>query len=363
MKAQDIVKQLWLVLPRYTNLFSDNIAITSLTRSSAIVTAVTSVDHGLSTGAYVYISGAITPITINSLTQSGNIATAITNSNHDYTQGYQETVNITGADQSQYNGSHPLLTVPNRRTFTFSITGNPESPAAGTLIQTIQNIKHGYNGLYQITKIDDKTFTYQITSLPESPALGTIYAQANIRVTGANSIQRATEMYTKQGEGQLYAFVVLDNITASKDRYTFNDGTKTSTVGADFRQRIIEPFSIYVFTPTTREVGGLNARDLMQDLASPIFKSILRCHFPSIFADDTEFKIGFVGHQFIEYSPAYYIHEFKFENQFDLCYDDTIDDDDSVAFRDIDLKFNSYLNEQHNLIMQTNVDLDDQPLS
>jgi hypothetical protein len=361
MKAADIIRQLWLTLPRYTNLFSDDIAISSLTRSGTTVTAITTAPHGLTTGMYAYIYGAQTPITVTSLTQVNNIATAITASNHDYTEHYQDNVNISEAIQPEYNGLHPLLTVPNRRTFTYSITGNPTSPATGT-IKTIQDIKHGYNGLYQITKIDNITFTYQITSSPESPAQGTIIARSNIRITGANGLDRATQSYTKQAQSKLYAFVVLDNVTASKDRFTFTDATYTNTTGQDFRQRVIEPFSIFVFMPTADEIAGLNTRDLMQDLAQPIFKSILRFKFDSIFTDETNFGIIFTEHQFIGYTPAYYIHEFKFENQYDITYDNTVDSDDSVAFRDIDLKFNSDLNSIHNQIMHTNVDLDDQPL-
>jgi len=361
MKAADIVKQLWLTLPRYTNLFSDDIVVSSLTRSGTTVTAVTATPHGLSNGNYVFISGAKTPITITSLTQVNGVATAITASNHDFTDDYTETVEINGADQAGYNGVHDFIHQPNRRTFTFKVDPTTVSPATGT-IQVISNIKYGYNGLQLITVVNPTTFTYQITSTPESPAQGSMIMRSNIRITSAINFDRAVEAYTKQGENKLYAFVLLGNVSASKDRYTLNDSTATLAVGQDYRQRLIEPFSVCVFMPTTREIAGVNARDIMQDLAQPIFKSLLRFKFPSVFTDKTEFNLVFSGHQFIEYSLAYYVHEFQFENQFQIRFEDTVDDDDSVAFRDIDLHFNTDLNSVHNEIMHTNVDLDDVPI-
>ena len=361
MKTVDIIRQLRAVLPRYTSLFNDEVNVTSLINTGGTVTVTTSSVHGLSTDDYIYISGALTPITITSLIRVGNVATAVTASNHDLTRGYQSTVTISGANQADYNGEHALLDVPNRRTFTFSVSNEPVTPATGT-IKTVENIKHGYNGLHKITVIDATHLTYTITSNPESPALGTIILKKNIRISGAINLNRALESYTKQMPEKCCMFVVLGGSNASKDRYTLNDGTCTHSTGTDYRQRIIDPFSVYVVIPTIDSISAMDQRDLMEDVGYALYKSLLRLKIPKNPGEETNFAITFAGHDFAVYDYAYYVHEFRFENVYDLVYEDTIDDDDSVAFRDIYLNFESYVNPTSNEPMTAHVNLDDVPL-
>lgn len=363
MKVADIVHQLIAVLPRYTDLFSDSISVTSLIRNGNEIEATTNVDHGLVEGDYVYIHGALTPITISSLTRTGNVAKAITVSNHDLTTGYQTEVGIIGANQAEYNGIHNFIKEDNRRTFYFEVLGNPATPATGS-IKLIQDIKAGYNGWHQVYIIDTTHFGFHTTAQMESPALGVeIVLKKNFRISGAISIERAIESYTKQPTDSLWAFVVKGATIASKDRYTFNDGTKAIAAGQDFRTTIIEPFSVYVFNPTSSSLSAVEQRDQMEDVARAMYKSILRLYLPSGFADTTEYGIILGGHNVYSYEYAYYIHEFNFENQYMITYDDTVDTDDSVAFRDLRLQMGSYFDPTSGVVMNTNVNLDNIPLT
>src|ERR1700743_633222 len=136
MKAEQILLQLFKKLPQYSPYFSTITTITSLVLNTNIVTATTANPHNLILGQSVNITWAIIKNPIVSLTQvptdeGGYIATGITQFDHDLTEDFNENVEIIGADQSDYNGTHPLLTVPNRRTFTFSVMGNPITPATG----------------------------------------------------------------------------------------------------------------------------------------------------------------------------------------------------------------------------------------
>jgi len=101
MKASDIIIQLHSELPKHTELFSTNIALSSLTFSGGVVTATTSSAHGLSTNDTVVIQDALSPNPLPSLTSSEGIATATTLGNHDLTENFPDgpdsTVNITGA--------------------------------------------------------------------------------------------------------------------------------------------------------------------------------------------------------------------------------------------------------------------------
>ena len=202
MKAEDIIKQLQAVLPTLTDLFSETISVSALTRSGTTVTATTSIAHGLTTGTGVTIAGAESPTTIASLTFLDGIATAITTTSHDLTEGFQDgnatdspLVAVFGASEAEYNGLNPLLSVPNRTSFTYSLTGDPTSPATGMPV-LLENFNAGYNGRHVITVINPTTFTYQITQAPNSPAQGTIEAHTSIRVSGAVNIEKARDSYT-----------------------------------------------------------------------------------------------------------------------------------------------------------------------
>lgn len=358
MRADLIVAQLQQTIPRYTNLFSDTLAISSLTYSAGTVTAVTASAHGLNTNDYVYINGALTPITITDITRVGTQATATTASNHDLTDNYQETVTISGADQAGYNGTHNFIHQPNRRTFIFEVANTVVTPATGSP-KLLQNIAAGYNGYHKITRVDDTTFTYQITSTPESPAQGTIALSKSLRISAAVSIQRFMESYTKQGYNQLWMCVVLGNVTTSKDRLTLTDRTVFYSPMADVRITIIEPFSLYIVIPTVSEISARAARDLMSDLFPIITKSIGGKYIPSGFSDTTQYGLIMTGHSYVEYSYAYYVHEFNFEYSYEITSRDLVATDSSVAFRDIELQF---MNSFDEMIRDVKIDLDDEPL-
>lgn len=364
MKIADIVYQLTAVLPRYTDLFSDNLSVISMARDGDNIIVETSVDHNIAIGDYVYISGALTSISINSLTRIDNIAKGITVSNHDLTTGYQIEVEIYGADQVEYNGIHQFIKEDNRRTFYYKVLGNPTTPATGN-IKLIQNIKAGYNGWHEVVYIiDTKKFVFKTTAEMESPALGSnIKVKKNFRISGAINIERAIESYTKNPDDSFWAFVVKGSTIASKDRYTFNDSTKTIASGQDFRSKVIEPFSIFVFAPTSDSISAVEQRDQMEDVAKTLFKSIVRLYLPSGLSDSTEYGIIFGNHGSYSYDYAYYIHEFTFENQYEITYNDTIDSDDSVAFRDLRIQMGSYFDPSSGIIMNTNVNLDTIPLT
>lgn len=365
IKAVDIIKQLQVLLPKQTGLFTDNLAVTSLTRSGTTVTVVTAAPHGLVTGNFVNISGAKAPITITSLTQVDGIATAVTDQDHDLTENIFSTIELSGANESEYNGSHTLLTVPNRETFTFTVDSGAVSPATGTptLIDAISSnsIKWSggaaYNGRQEITLVDTTTFTYQTTTTFGSPAQGTIEARKGIRVSGAAAVEKAIESYTKQNTNDLWAYVVLDDVIASKDRNVPTDASNTFTGGEDPRQRLINPFAVYVIVPTHNDINGRATRDLMEDVLKYLFKSLLGAKLNSVLSDDTSFSVYFTSHSFAGYVDAYYVHRFNFETNEDITLCDRIDEEDTRAFRDANITI-----ENPNTDLEAFVNLDDVPL-
>lgn len=359
MKAYDIIKQLQSTLPIYTNAFSDEFTITSLTSAGLIVTAITSKPHKLNNGDYVNIMGALTPNIITDLTNSDGVAYTTTTDWHDLTKGWQKNVEISDADQTEYNGTHELLEVPNRRNFTYKIEGNPTSPATGIPILWYE-FPIGYNGWHQITVVDENIFTYPLEREFGSPASGDIKMQTRARISGAVSLDRAFTSYTKQLNNNLWGFVIIGEMSANKDRQIYSDATATFGHGEEYRQLIIQPFNIYVFAPATSDISARRQRDAMEDLIIPLNKSLLRFRFPTGFIENPYSGVIFSHHGFYSYDNAIYIHEFGFEMHGWITYPDTTKPDYNVAFRDIYVDYKKLINDD--ILMAQHVDLDEVPL-
>jgi len=133
--------------------------------------------------------------------------------------------------------------------------------------------------------------------------------------------------------------------------------------GDAFRQTIICPFDVFVITPTTESIAGREARDQMEDVAVALFKSLLRSKLTTVLTNTQQYSTIFVGHRFAAFAGAYYVHQFQFETAVDLVYEDTIDDDFNVAFRDISMDWkNPNETDGDDIIMEAEIDLDDTPL-
>ena len=356
MRCEDVIRQLQEYIPRHTALFGDDFSVSSMTRASTVVTVITSAVHGLVDDDNVFISGAVAPISITPLTQVDNIATAETASDHDLTEGYQSVIDISGAVETAYNGERALLTVPNRRKFTYQIENDPLSPATGTPVLHDNGWYNGYNGLHQITVVDTTTFTFETEKEPNSPAQGTIIATTATRISGAVSIERAVEAYTPQLENEAWMFVVLGDVAVSKDRAMKNDATTIAHPGIQYRQRIIQPFSVYVFLDSTNSIAGRESRDLAEMIALPLYASLLGTkNIPSYLSEAQWAAVTFNGHRFFGYNGSYYIHKYNFETVADITYNDTTGEGVNVAFRDIDLSFVDGK-------AMASIDLDEEPL-
>jgi len=363
IKAETIIIQLQNTLPTQTTLFTDpDISISSLTRSGSTVTAITVVDHKLTTGNFVTVKNAKSPISVVSIIRVGTVATVTTATNHDFTEGFEFTAEIVGADQSEYNGIFDIDTVPNRKTFTFTVADTAVTPATGTIL-ILNTIAAGYNGRHEVTRIDNITFTYEITQTPDSPAQGSPVIATGLRISGAVTMAKAVDSYTQMDTDELWGFVVLGDTIASKSRDTKTDLTAILASGDDFRQTFICSFSVFVITPSTDTIAGREVRDQMEDVAVALFKSLLRTKLENVLTTKQQYSTIFVGHSFVDFVPAYYVHQFQFEVAVDLVYADTIPDDFNVAYRDTSIDWlNPNETDNDNIIMEAEIDHDDVPL-
>ncbi len=353
MKALDIVKILQERLPFYTDAFSSQVALTSLVSLSNVVTGTTTTAHGFAVGDKIHINNAVMPNAL-AITRAGTTATAISSNKHNLTFGIDTTVTISGADQAEYNGTHVLLSVDSRNQFTFVVADSAVTPATGSPVleeaigaRTLQGTQVGFNGYFTIQTIPTTTSFAYASTMPDLTAVGTpVLIGPSTRVTRAATLEEIFNNYTKQaseggraGVRDLWAFVVLGNVSISKSRSINADNIDTVALGDDPRQRQIKPFSVYVVIPTSKDISGAIARDISEDLSPVLYRSLVGVKPPSGLTESQWSKIVATGHSQASWNGAYYIHEFTFETVADITLEDTALSNDSVAFECFTLDF------------------------
>lgn len=361
MKAEDVVIQLASKLPTLTPEFTDNIALVSLTSTGGVATATTATAHGLAPGQGVVISGAQIPITLSSITRVGIVATATTTTDHDLTEFVPANVEIADAVDANFNGTKKLLRVPNRRTFTFQVADTGATADTGSLLNGT-NAFTTYNGAFAVLAAPTTTtFTYTLGG-SFVDAVGTITASSNARISAAATMERVTNVYTKQPINNFWLFVVLDDVSASKNRNILSDATddqQRQSQGEDFRQQIIQPVNLVLVVPSSAEIAGRTARDAAEDMFLPICQSILFKRFDSGLAVGEYSPLQFTGHGFLDYNKATYVHQYSFQQTVDITFGDTVGFDVDVAFRDMDITISQNLGVEQ---LTAIIDLDDEPL-
>ena len=360
MKASEIVTQLKVLLPQLTNLFTDEISIASLTRSGSIITAQCGEIHNLVAGDAVAIVGAVTQITISSLTRSGVVGTLVTATNHDLSESIATAVTLSGADEAEFRGTFVLISVLNRKTVSFVMVDSGPTTASGSpVLEGAESPLRDYNSTYPVLDTPTTTsFTFTESSTGLLDPLGTIVARVKPRISAGISIERCRDAYTEENPGSYWIFVVLGPVDASKNRKIGSDSLDNQNRGNEFRQQIIQPFSIFVFVPVTGEVAAREARDDQEDLFPLICRSVLFSQFESGLAVGKQGYAQFVSHEIFDYNTAVYIHAFTYQQTVDLIFGDTTGFALDVAFRNIDLTVTPLLGGADELT-QSAIDLDE----
>lgn len=338
MKAFDVIEQLQKELPQNTNLFSEEIALIALGRSGSEAIALTATPHGFITGQYVNIVGAFGKNLWASSSISGPIVTVITLEPHDLTKGFDETVEIEGADQAEANGQFNLIDVVNSFTFTYLIKDNIPGSITGNVFLKQQFRLNNYNGRHQITVISDTEFRYDISNLVIEQTVGDIFARHSHRISGALSPERALNAYTKQDSSKLWAFVLIENSTTSKSRAIDSDPIDRIGYGSVYRQPLMTEMAILVFSPMTNEISGRFTRDLMQDITVFLCRSVLRLKPPKRFNENVIDRVIYVGDSTEGDSNSFYAHRFSFQHIEDITILDTIPVQ-NIGLNVIDLEF------------------------
>lgn len=368
MKAQDVINQLKGALPLFTSKFTTTLSVSSAVVSSNLATITTTNPHNLTTNNVVVVRDAITPNAITSLARVGSIATAVTLNKHNITKKIEgkQFVTISGTTEPEYNGSQTLLKIIDGNTFTFLVDSAAPTPATGSpileefflLSDDVAGFTH-INGAHKITATSPTTFTYPTNAVPDVTAIGTILVESCARISSSVDLERVIDSYTSQKIKELWGFVILEDRTGNKDRRTNIDAASSQSGGSDSRMIVTSPFSFYVFVPTRDELSGRLARDEMEDLTSPLFKSLLGVRFETGLSGNNWSEVTFISHGIQAYNTAFYVHRFSFESIIDISFEDTAKASEvGTVFRCIDMETGAPSNETTSPIEST-INLDD----
>jgi len=433
MQTQEIVNQLKAILPRYTGDFTTNLSVSSLTQTAGVATATTASAHKLAIGEKVLIVGAKVPLTITSLTRTGNYVLAITSGKHSLIRG-NTTVELSGANQSSYNGiktlyidnnrflSAPLVdiqsitisgttatvttktphgyvnnanvevqlfgasnenynkvttldSVPTSTTFTytvhgvtdnavasprslqckqiinaytfiFEVSGNPVTPATGTITQ-LTTYKDGYNGYKTVVSVPTSTsFTYACTSTLGTPAQGTILARFNPCITGAVDYERVAAMFQSEVDSKQsskWAVVVLGEEITSKNQRNTGDGISNNLNGESIRENFYQNATVYIFIPCGKSNDESNdellyalTKDKAYSYKPSIFKALLGFK-PSSNLNQVKYSsLISVSNGMFLFNGSYYVHQYTFQANGWFNQGDGVEPDDYFAFRTFD---------------------------
>ena len=363
MKAEDIIKALVLRLPNLTDQFCDRIPVDTITSTDRVATATVAAGHGRVDNELVTITDAVSPILIDTISRTGTVATVTTLTNHDFTfsdreiaKGLEQEVILSGSAEAEFNGTFNLIAVYDRLTFTVEIEDSGPNDATGApILENGSNPFAQYNTSANITVLNATQFTYPILQEIPLAATGAPILNSGHRITGAVSIDRFMDAYTKHKKDQWWCVVILGDVIASKGRQNRTDSTDQFSDGQHYQQSITQPFGVYLIAPTSHTVAARPQRDEMEDIVPLIMKSVLLAQFPTGFAVSKQNRATFTAHGFFLYNGPVYIHEITFEQNADLLFVDSVGNDPHVAFRDIDLTMNMDLGET---TLSTSIDLD-----
>jgi len=374
VKAQDIVDQLSAIVPRHTDGFSESVGITSIVPLADIASVVTSAGHGLVENQNVAIINVDAPVEIDTGTFLRTLSQAtfetlqdqdLTLSQRDILSG-GKTITISGASESEFNGTFPLLRVINRRKLMIAVTDAGPTTISGSPIVEDANGQL-FNGLFVAVNVGTTTFDYKLSrtySLPAVVDKGKV--QRSIRITSVLDIEQyLQDVHTKQILDKDQLVVQLGDVSQSKKRNEETDAA-SSTAGEDsYTPILVQPFAIYIVQNVTDDLTGAQSRDKVEcEYVPAIFRSVLRASFDTGFTYSA-YRSTFTGHGVFAFSDlngknkAIYVHEITFEQLTQLTRVDTVGPDTNVAMRDIEYLLTTDLGTGE---LTADIDLDEEPI-
>lgn len=363
---RDVMEHLWRYLPSVTTLFNEELVITNVTVTAGVVTGTITSGTPV-VNQKLLLSGIKVRNPITAYADNGDGTARFTTANdHDQTEPHQrldtQQLTLGGITPSIWNGSHDIIGVPNRRTFEINIPAGATTPTVpGYLIEQ----PTGVLGIGTVTSVVGNVVTIQPSEgiFHYDGVVHQITVNTKIRARAAADITRAAAIYTKQQTLKPFIFVIMTDVSVSKDRHTPNDGLATFTKQDMRLLRLLQNFAIAVFIPTQDDVGGDNAQHLAY---GEIYEALTKIFYGFGFSDQSaiDYVTVSAGHGPGLYNSAYYLHVYDWQVPNVVTFESGFDGQSpfitDVAFRDINQSL--YVNNSDKAIMSMALDLDEEPL-
>lgn len=362
---RDVMAHLWRYLPSVTSLFNEQLTITSVTVTGGLITGTIATGTPI-VGQKLLLSGIKVRNPISAYVDNGDGTARFTTLNdHDQTEARQrldtQQLQLGGVTPSIWNGLYDLDSVPNRRTFEVIIPVGATTPTGGYLIEQ----PTGVLGVGTVTSVVGTTVTIDPAEgiFHYDGVIDTITVNTRIRARAAADITRAEAIYTKQASAKPFIFVIMTDVSVSKDRHTPNDGLATFTKQDMRLLRLLQNFAIAVFIPTADDIGGDNAQHMAY---GEIYQALTKIFYGFGFSDESAIQYVTVsaGHGPGLYNSAYYLHVYDWQVPNVVTFESGFDGQTpfitDVAFRDINQSL--YVNNSDKAIMSMALDLDEEPL-
>lgn len=333
-RLEDIIKQVSSQITRHTSDFND-----SSTIKEAIISAGkmnVELNSEVTSDSYVNIVDLYSKLIAESVTDDGsNQYTIEFTDEHDQTfsdeekaVGIEKEVKFTGA----FEGDYSLIDVPSRT----SITIESDSEPTGTFYLLEQ--RAGYNGRKAVTFTDSTHFSFDISQTIQPYYTGA-YIQNNIRVDGVSSPDDIADYLENEAVTleKSTIFVVINEARASRNRFTTSDAKNRREFKDDMHIECAQTYSLFIVIPTDRNITPRTAINLAHSYRAYMIKCLHGAVFDSGLSDEGLFLSTFLSDDGTLYNKAYYIHRFDFETVFNIEADDSLDIQDSTAFRDFEL--------------------------
>lgn len=336
MRLSDIVNQLIIILPQYTDRFSDLASIASISSSTTEAIITTTEAHGLSDNDSVTLANVVFHNSITAVSRDGLVFTFTTSQPHDLTQNWNETITLAGFTDNEWNASFSLVAVPDRNTFSVQSTNSLPTLSGAEYLSEIRI--DGLNGRFPAIVTSDTTFTISGDFLQGVYSSGKVLK--GVRIAGIVDFDRAMETYTEQSPNDLWMFVQMHDIETSRDRESLTDAYAQKSVKSnDFRMSLIDGFNCHIIKSTSDEVAAVESVDITRhEIFLPMMKTIFGVQFDSGLSCEDSYGAMLTGTSTQLYNGAYLVYSYIFEVSYRLFNDDVVEPRNTRAFRNIEYR-------------------------
>jgi hypothetical protein len=345
----DIVKQLRVYMPWYTDLFTDFISIDYFTGPGPTVgvsnkiNVPTAAPHGLAVGDVVIVKDMTlhTPISGASRDDDHGIIEVVADATDiTYTPLENTAIELGGFVSAEWNGTKILqgiyMTDPGKIAmikFSPRPSVPPELPVGTDAY--IKETRPTFRGLWTVTDVPtSKDVVLQRDSMPElkakDAAISGLQMCSVSNIVAAPDIYRAIEMYTAQAPAaKSWLYVVPTGRSTSNDRLAKTDAIAEFGPGDINRLYSMMTFAVIAIVDTSDSISAGVAMDLLQ---GEVFSALLKSLFGYAKSDcGIDFKTVPVSDTIERYETSYMVHSYRFESTQTLDYTDGFSDPQDFA--------------------------------